>query len=328
MLGHDLALRPGMAARPWWPADAIYAADFVNWRFSRAHAPAAPGEAIGLTRASGKLAPTLAGTWLAFGPDQPAVTDRGLLLEAAATNFIRNNSMLGAAAGTPGTLPTQWTRFIGGGLSTSILGTGTDRGLPYLDLRLWGTSASSNGTQISFDQAPGIPTTQGETWTHSVFLSIIAGSASNLSFVRCNLVEMGSGGETLAVQYGTNIRDILGSVRQRRSETRVVAHGSAALVRPAIELSYEGGTAVDLSLRIAAPQLESSTTASTPVLTSGSSATRAPDALTLSVPVTPALLTYSMDGSSFSHAVPGGSTPIIDSRAFGQPCLGISASGD
>src|SRR3954464_10592323 len=40
--------------------------------------------------------------------DPVTLQPRGLLVEEARTNGIRNNSMTGAVVGTPGTLPTNW----------------------------------------------------------------------------------------------------------------------------------------------------------------------------------------------------------------------------
>jgi hypothetical protein len=44
----------------------------------------------------------------------------GLLVEEQRTNSIRNNTMVGAVAGTPGTLPTNWSATAAGGNITSI----------------------------------------------------------------------------------------------------------------------------------------------------------------------------------------------------------------
>ena len=53
-----------------------------------------------------------------------------LLLEPQRTNSIRNSSMVGAAAGSPGTLPNNWASALLSGLTQTIVGTGTERGVP------------------------------------------------------------------------------------------------------------------------------------------------------------------------------------------------------
>jgi len=52
-------------------------------------------------------------------------------------------------AGTPGTLPTNWGVSAPAGLATSVVGLGTENGLPYVDLRINGT-ATGTGTAPGF----------------------------------------------------------------------------------------------------------------------------------------------------------------------------------
>lgn len=281
-----LALSPvtGNRPAPWWPPGALYAADFPLGRYMRAGTGVPAAEAISFSRASSKLAPDLAGNFLTFAPDMPAITDRGLLLEPARTNFIRNSAGMGALAGTPGTLPTNWTRFVGGGLTAGVGGTGSERGLPYVDLTLAGTSSSANGTQISFDSPTGIPALGGQTWTQSVFLSLPAGTLTNINFVRINLIEIAAGGSALGTLYGTNIRDSLSATPQRFSETQTLIQPTTAYVRPVIEIAYGSAAAITLTLRVAGGQMELGSTFTSPIVTTGTIATRADDSLVLAHP--------------------------------------------
>ena len=64
-----------------------------------------------------------------FDYDPTTLLPRGILVEISITNRVRNNTMAGVAAGTPGTLPTNWITFTGvTGLTREIVGTGTSPG--------------------------------------------------------------------------------------------------------------------------------------------------------------------------------------------------------
>ncbi|WP_224702728.1 phage head spike fiber domain-containing protein [Devosia aquimaris] len=285
MLGLALSPVSGNRPAPWWPNGALYAADFTGWRFMRAGQGVPAAEALSFSRASAKLAPDLAGTWLSFAADVPAVTDRGLLLEPARTNAIRNSAGSGALPGTPGTLPTNWTRFVGGGLAASVGTSGMERGLPFVDLALSGTSNSANGTQISFDSPTGIAAASGQTWTQSIFLSLPAGTLANISFIRINLIEVAPGGSALGTLYGSNIRDSLTATPQRFSETQTLVQPGTAYVRPVIEIAYGNAANIAMTLRVAGGQMELGSAATSPILTNGSALTRAEDIMVLTHPL-------------------------------------------
>src|SRR4029077_4515010 len=61
---------------------------------------------------------------------------RGLLIEETRTNVIKNSTMAGAVAGTPGTNPTFWQVGLSTtGFTQQIVGTGTENGIAYIDYR-------------------------------------------------------------------------------------------------------------------------------------------------------------------------------------------------
>jgi hypothetical protein len=74
---------------------------------------------------------------------------QGLLIEEARTNSIRNNTMVGAVAGTPGTLPQVsgspiWSTFTAlTGLTQTINGTGVENGVTYIEIQLQGTPSAA-----------------------------------------------------------------------------------------------------------------------------------------------------------------------------------------
>src|SRR5262252_4479177 len=87
---------------------------------------------VTVTRALAKSCQTLSGSWITVAANTPCRTNLGTSSEEARTNSVTNNSMQGAAAGTPGTLPTNWTADQGTcGLANpaNINGTGSEAGM-------------------------------------------------------------------------------------------------------------------------------------------------------------------------------------------------------
>ncbi len=76
------------AAGPRWPDGASYLADFVSNRYMRDGDGIPAGAAFSVQRASSKFAPDRDGNFVAFAPDTPALTNRGLCIEAAASNVL------------------------------------------------------------------------------------------------------------------------------------------------------------------------------------------------------------------------------------------------
>jgi len=311
----SLSLAPSIRKAAWWPSGASYAADLRGWRFMAGGSSVPPATAMTFGRASERRARDAAGKWIAFPPDIPAITDLGLSLEPARTNAVRNNVGVGVAAGTPGTLPDYWTRYVGGGLTPAIGPSGLQDGLPYVDMILSGTTNASNGTQIAFDGPTGIAATAGQTWAVSMFLGLPAGTLANISYLRINIVEADASGNTLATLYGPNIRDDLAAAPRRFDNVQVLGQANTAYVRPIIEIAYGNGLPIAFTLRIAGGQAEIGAAPTSPILTHGAAASRAADALVLTGTGTGDVLVSTQAASDIAIGATSGTFPVPPSAS-------------
>lgn len=203
---------------------------------------------------------------------------RGLLLELASTNDIRNNSMQGVGTGSPGTLPTNWSTGGAAGLTRTIVGSGTVSGLDYIDIR-WAGTTSGTFTTLLAEAASIIAATNGQSWVGSVYAALVGGSLTNISSMNLITNVLDSGAAVLAQQTQAIS---LTSTLTRFVVTGTIANASAAYVRPLLGINYASGVAVDLTIRVAMPQLAQGAAASSVIRTTGSAATRAVETLTIS----------------------------------------------
>ena len=182
------------------------------------------------------------------------------------TNEIRNNSMSGAVAGNPGTLPTNW---VISGLNREVIGIGFENGLPYVDLRLFGT-ATGAALQIQFEGNNVIAASIGQSWTASVSVRLLAAPAPPTNY-NIRFREATSAGTFVAdgmVAFSPN------ATLQRVIGTRANTGGTTERIQPMLQIGQVNGLTYDYTLRIAAPQMELGAYASPEIFTNGSSVTR------------------------------------------------------
>jgi hypothetical protein len=172
-----------------------------------------------------------------------------------AVNYIPNSTMTGAVAGTPGTLPTGWSVNLGTNISQQVVAVGTDAvtGQKYIDLRFSGTSGSTL-TNIHF--ASAIDALTGQAWCQSVYAQFVAGSQAGITFA-LGVQETDSAGAFLAFKADTaSALSLNGISRARRVVPITTNQATTRSISPSLWVTYASGVAIDVTIRLMAPQLE------------------------------------------------------------------------
>ncbi|MDQ1079965.1 hypothetical protein [Pseudoroseomonas cervicalis] len=227
---------------------------------------------LATTRAGPAMAQSAAGAWQAVAANTPRFhgSARRLLVEAARSNLLRNPRGEGGAAGTPGTLPTYYG-VVGTsvGLNRSILGTGSEDGVPYVEIRLSGTPSSTTSYRLGFETGTGgAPAAQGQAWLLSVFLRLTGGTVPAAGGPLLGLQERDAGGGSLGSPILSASLPV-GSgplASQRFALAASLTQASTTALTAELRFPLQSGVPVDFTYRIGAPQLELGRNASSLIL--------------------------------------------------------------
>lgn len=268
--------RRGAAMPAWAQSDAAADFDFAGARYAIGSEKTF-AEAFSFSRASAGVAQRLDGSWESFASGVARITDRGILIEEARTNRIRNNTMAGAVVGNPGTLPTYWGFPATGGLTPVVTGVGVQDGIFYIDIRITGTSTVTAYRAV-FEPNNITPASVGQTWTHSMFGVVLENPGGLLpSSIQTELREFVNG------VAGTGLSGSVWSTNDgpfrniRHSHTRVLTDADTTHVQPTFRLGLVNGGVYDFTLRIGMPQLEGGAFTTSPIPTTNGAMTRAAD---------------------------------------------------
>jgi hypothetical protein len=195
-----------------------------------------------------------------------------LLLEPQRTNSIRNSTMVGAVAGSPGTLPTNWAALDTAGLTRTVVGLGTENGLQYIDLRFNGT-ATATFVRYGFDSSTQISASVGQSWTGSAFVKVLSTSPAPTGYVLRQREALAIGtltadGETSFTPDGT---------LKRYTFNRTTTGATTERISFQIQFNVTLAATYDFTIRIAAPQMELGAYATTFIPTTTAAVTRLKD---------------------------------------------------
>lgn len=178
------------------------------------------------------------------------------LLQGATRNKIRNVAISGAVAGTPGTPPTNWAVSAGSTLSTQIVGSGTEDGIAYLDVRFFGTNTSgaSQFPSIAFDTITAVPASTGQQWAGSLYARRTAGTALNPDLSLHEHSSVPAFLRTTVIAGGA--LPTTGTLSAARRSGAATLGASTAYVRLLLAWTVTNGATIDFTVRVGAPQLE------------------------------------------------------------------------
>lgn len=244
---------------------------------------------ISFTRASNATIFNGSGTLTSIGYNQPrfdydptTLACNGLLMEETRTNSIANSTMVGGAAGTPGTIPTGWNITAANGLSYSIVNLGTESGIPVIDIRYYGTPTATANQARALFYTSFTPATSGQFWTGSMYCSLVNGSTTNITYF---LLEVASydGSNVFNGNRTVSFTPTNGTlVSQRVVNTYSTLPATTASLRMDLVIGYTINLPIDVTVRIGLPQLEQGAFVTSAIPTYGSTATRAGENCSLS----------------------------------------------
>lgn len=287
---------------PWYYRGAIGGVnpslwlDYLNNRYAVNQVPKTFSGAQTFTRSTSATGTSSLGLIVGYAADEERLEYstglRGLLMEESRTNSI-GNSIFDGADTDPSTLPTNWAVESSIGLTTTVVGTGTEKGQPYIDINIAGTSSD---TIYQFRYGFGVTGVAGEEWTSSVYAKKSGGVSTNINKLQVTARERGG-------SYTGTSADIPvdQATLERFDATHTLASSDPAqfLVR----VQVDNTSTINYTFRLVAPQLEKGSFPTSYIPTDGGTEVRATDRTRIQeLDTAPWFTGGSSEGTIYCHA--------------------------
>jgi FKBP-type peptidyl-prolyl cis-trans isomerase (trigger factor) len=174
-------------------------------------------------------------------------------------NLLADPALAGAAAGSPGKLPEDWSMSLPAGVTREVLGMGAGAaGRPWIDLRLAGTGAEKGQLRLFLGRTTPVPT--GSTLHVRGQVTRLAGAAPEGAKLDMVLAGYDGAGTWLAQTRAAAI-DLSAEEPQGIDAGAVLPGGEAAsAVLPFLALAVPEGAGFDVTLRLEALSLDAGET--------------------------------------------------------------------
>jgi hypothetical protein len=175
-----------------------------------------------------------------------------------------------------GKVPPNWTLNLPTGVIVSVVASGTESGIPYVDVRYTAPAAAA---QFFTYHDNAMATTAGNTVAYSVNVKLVAGSLTNIASMTLGIQFAGGAGNANAA-----LAPVSGSLANQRVTAIATAGTGVTSTSVALAMTFTG--AGDITLRHGAPQFEVGPFATSPILppvSSPAAVTRQADLATMPV---------------------------------------------
>ena len=185
-------------------------------------------------------------------------TYKGMLVESTSENEIRNSEGGGSTngvIGSGGVLPTNWGTASLNGIGVEVIGTGTEKGIEYVDLKFSGTATASTSFSLRFEGGTQITAAQNEIWSGSVYMKYTDQTA-NPDLVRLGITAFDA--VPAQVQSDTETLTLTSTLTRFKNENVELTDATTASVNQSVFFTITNTQAYDFTVRFGLPQLEES----------------------------------------------------------------------